>query len=76
MTLEQAILEKVRSLPIEKQQAILNFADSLTQKSHAAAAEFKTDWQNNPSIGMWKDREDMQDSTDWVRQTRKQEWGQ
>jgi Protein of unknown function (DUF2281) len=76
MTLEQAILEKVRSLPIEKQQEILNFADSLTQKSQAAVADPKTDWQNSPSIGMWKDREDMQDSTDWVRQTRKQEWGQ
>lgn len=74
MTLEQAILEKVRSLPIEKQQEILNFADSLTQKSQADTADTKTDWQNNPSIGMWKDREDMQDSTDWVRQTRKQEW--
>jgi hypothetical protein len=65
----------VRSLPIEKQQEILNFANSLTQKSQIATAEFKTDWQNNHSIGMWKDREDMQDSTDWVRQTRKREWG-
>jgi hypothetical protein len=35
MTLEQAILEKVRSLPIEKQQEILNFADSLAREFQA-----------------------------------------
>jgi hypothetical protein len=69
--IEQAILEKVRSLPIEKQQEILNFADSLMQKYQTNTADTKTDWQNNPSIGMWKDREDMQDVTAWVSQTRK-----
>jgi hypothetical protein len=36
MTLEQAILEKVRSLPLEKQQKVLDFAESLTQESHPA----------------------------------------
>jgi hypothetical protein len=76
MTLEQAILEKVRSLPIEKQQEILNFADSLAREFQADTTEPKIAWQNHPSIGMWKDREDMQDSTGWVRQIRKQEWGQ
>ena len=25
-------------------------------------------------VGMWRDREDMVDSTKWVRQTRKREW--
>jgi len=25
-------------------------------------------------IGMWKDREDMEDSTAWVRYTRQREW--
>ncbi len=35
MTLEQAILEKVRSLPLEKQQEILDFAEFLVEKSHA-----------------------------------------
>lgn len=35
MTIEQAILEKVRSLAPEKQQAILDFAESLVQTSQA-----------------------------------------
>ena len=30
--------------------------------------------RNEPFIGMWKNREDMQDSSQWVRNTRQQEW--
>jgi hypothetical protein len=75
MTLEQAILEKLRLLPIEKQQEILNFADSLTQESQTTI-DNTTDGGNLPVMGLWKDREDMQNSTGWVHQIRKQEWGQ
>lgn len=30
--------------------------------------------QEEPFVGMWRDREDMTDSTDWVRQAREREW--
>jgi hypothetical protein len=30
--------------------------------------------QDEPFVGMWKDREDMKDSNQWVRQVRQQEW--
>ena len=30
--------------------------------------------QDEPFVGMWKDREDMEDSSQWVRQVRQQEW--
>ena len=30
--------------------------------------------QDEPFVGMWKDREDMEDSSQWVRQARHQEW--
>lgn len=30
--------------------------------------------KDDPCVGMWKDREDLQDSSAWVRQMRKQEW--
>lgn len=33
MSIKQAILDKVRSLPLEKQQEILDFAEFLVQKS-------------------------------------------
>ena len=29
---------------------------------------------NQPFVGMWQDREDMQDSVSWVRELRTQEW--
>lgn len=32
------------------------------------------DWSEEEFVGMWSDREDMQDSTAWVRNLRKQEW--
>jgi hypothetical protein len=30
--------------------------------------------ENEPFVGMWKDRKDMKDSSQWVRQIRQQEW--
>ncbi|MCU0549251.1 MAG: DUF2281 domain-containing protein [Leptolyngbya sp. Prado105] len=43
MTIEQAILEKVRSLSPDKQQKILDFAESLVQ-------EFQTTSPNQSSV--------------------------
>lgn len=74
MTLEEAILEKVRVLPIEKQQEILKLAESFAQEVEAAQEQAQMDWKNDPFVGMWKDREEMADSTEWVRQVRRREW--
>ena len=30
--------------------------------------------ENEAFVGMWKDRENMEDSSQWVRQHRQQEW--
>ena len=30
--------------------------------------------QDEPFVGMWKDREDMEDSSQWVHQVRQREW--
>jgi hypothetical protein len=38
MNIEQAVLEKLRELSIEKQQEVLNFADYLTIKSNPKPA--------------------------------------
>lgn len=32
-------------------------------------------WDDDPFVGMWRDREDLSDSTEWVRHLRQQEWG-
>lgn len=74
MTIEEAIIEKLRELPPEKQQEILDFAEFLVQKVQTERRTAQVNWQTDPCIGMWKDRADMQDSTAWVRQIRQQEW--
>jgi hypothetical protein len=33
-----------------------------------------TDWSNEPFIGMWRTRKDMQDSAAWVQNLRQREW--
>ena len=33
-----------------------------------------TELADEPFIGMWRDREDMQDSSAWVRRVRESEW--
>jgi AbrB family looped-hinge helix DNA binding protein len=30
--------------------------------------------EEEPFVGMWQDREDMADSSEWVRRTRQREW--
>ncbi len=30
--------------------------------------------QNDPFVGMWEDREEMQDSSEWVKNLRNREW--
>ena len=32
------------------------------------------DFANEPFVGMWKDRKDVRDSGEWVRQLRRSEW--
>jgi hypothetical protein len=53
MTLEQAILEKVRSLSPDKQQKILDFAESLVQESQVST---KRQWSSEflSTFGAWE----------------------
>ncbi len=73
MTVEQAILETLKVLPPEKQE-LLAFAESLVQKAETEGVEAQADWQDDPFAGMWKDREEIKDSGDWVRQLCHQQW--
>jgi peptide subunit release factor 1 (eRF1) len=76
MTNEE-ILREINSLPIEAQRQIEDFVAFLSQryKSSSRAETAKTDLSAEEFIGMWRDREDMQDSTNWVRSVRGSHWG-
>ena len=75
MTNEE-ILREINSLPIEAKQQIEDFVSSLRQRyknstsKHSETADLKTE----PFVGMWRDREDLSDSSAWVRNVRKTHW--
>ena len=49
--------------------------ESLSAKLNMDRGEKKTfDLTNQPFVGMWKDRSDLADSSNWVRQHRQSEW--
>jgi putative addiction module CopG family antidote len=53
---------------------ILAGVELLAQRETAFHGTKFADLLEDPVVGMWQDREDMQDSTAWVRQVRQQEW--
>jgi hypothetical protein len=47
----------------------------ITSKSQITIpSEIRERMKDEPFIGMWRDREDMADSSEWVRTTRQLEW--
>lgn len=72
------ILNDFNTLPPEAQKQVIDFIAFLRmqygakvrKKSHA-----KSRLIDETFIGIWDDREDMQDSNAWVRKIRAGEWG-
>jgi hypothetical protein len=72
------ILKEFDSLPPEAQKQVIDFIAFLQMRY-----EPKNIKKNKPEkklaeeafIGIWRNREDMQDSSAWVRKVRAAEWG-
>jgi len=75
MTLSQ-IAQGIDSLPPEAQKQVEDFVAFLktrykpVKKRRAKRGRL----ENEPFVGMWKGREDMRDSVNWVRELRQREW--
>lgn len=75
---EKELIKQIRKLPSEAQQEAADFVEFLTQKYIRKPEE--TDAPKKKSIlensfrGIWKGRNDLQDSTRWVRELRKSRW--
>lgn len=71
------ILKEIDSLPIEGQKQVSDFVAFLKIR-YSVRSKIKNGKRiklaDEPFIGMWQGREDMQDSTTWVRQLRSSEW--
>lgn len=86
MSFEALAVEKLKTLSPERQREVLDFIEFLQAKEQRQSSEtneakesinseaLKADWQAEPFFGIWRDREDMKDSTEWVKQVRQQQW--
>jgi hypothetical protein len=74
---QEDILSQFNSLPPEAQRQVLDFMTILQAYYGSAQSperEKSSDISEEAFIGLWQDREDMQDSTAWVRSSREREW--
>ena len=72
---EKELIKQIRKLPSEAQKEAADFVEFLTKKyirkSEELASPRKKSILENSFRGVWKDRDDLQDSTKWVRELRK-----
>ena len=73
----QKLLNEYVALPVEAQRQVVDFITFLRQR-YTAGQPIQKDRQaslkKEPFIGMWRNRQDLSDSSSWVRKTRKSEW--
>jgi len=75
---EKELIKRIKKLPSEAQQEAADFVEYLSKKYIQqpidSSSSKKKSILESSFRGMWKDREDMQDSTKWVRELRKSRW--
>ncbi len=72
-----ALVHNIASLAPEAQEQVSDFAAFLKTRYPAVQSGRKAKrikLADEPFIGMWRDREDMKDSSAWVRRCRESEW--
>ncbi len=77
---QKTVWQGFSSLPPEAQQQVMDFIAFLQTRYASAAARPRKAIKPAPLkqedfIGVWRHREDLQDSTAWVRKARTAEWG-
>jgi hypothetical protein len=71
------ILQEITSLPLEGQRQVIDFIAFVRQRygQPQQSSEHNTsDLSTESFIGIWQDRNDLKDSSTWVRNTREAEW--
>jgi len=75
---EKELIKRIKKLPSEAQKEAADFVEFLSQKYIQqpvdSSSSKKKSILESSFRGMWKDREEMQDSTKWVRELRKSRW--
>jgi hypothetical protein len=75
MTNEE-ILREINSLPFEAQRQVEDFILFMRGRYQDSQSKITptSDLESEEFVGMWRDREDMQDSSAWVRNIRQSHW--
>lgn len=74
----EKLLQDIASLPPVAQQEVIDFIEFLKWRYSGIPDKSNDNLPNledEPFIGMWRNRTDMADSTAWVRNLRTKEWG-
>ena len=75
----QKLFDEYVVLSVEAQRQVADFIAFLQQRYVANQITQKTrqtERKKQPFIGMWHNRQDLSDSSSWVRKTRKSEWSE
>lgn len=73
----EQLYNELLSLPPEGLQQVTDlilFLKSQYEQSRTTEQTDPDSIRNDPFIGIWKERESMKDSSQWVREIRKSEW--
>jgi len=74
---QEELLREFLDLPPEGQAQVVDLIEFLRSHYRSRDPNGKPGTVNlaeESFVGMWRDREDMQDSSAWVRRTREREW--
>jgi hypothetical protein len=78
MTTTERVLRDFEALPPEAQREVIDFVSFLSARygcSQKPRRHTALPLHAERFVGLWADREDLQDSTTWVRTLRRREWG-
>ena len=75
---QYTVSDQFNALPPTAQRQVVDFIAFLQTRYRSVSegnTEQKISFADEDFVGMWRNREDMQDSTAWVRENRAVEWG-
>jgi len=75
----QSILKDISILPPNAQREVVDFIDFLktryvTESKDQKRTSSATPIEDETFIGMWHNRKDLKDSSEWVKQIRTNDW--
>jgi hypothetical protein len=72
--LQENISDEFAALPPEAQRQVIDFMNFLKSRYVNIRYKESFDFSDEPFIGIWRHRDEMRDSSKWVRNIRNSEW--